>query len=291
MSIRLTVLTAALAGLALSAATASAVTLGHAGGFKYVRTDTPLPLATFDELKAQCGGTWHAVGGGASASGPTIIGQLESSAPFDGADGNVQPDDGWLGGASNLGSVPQKLKTYAICSHATPSYGDIVSDVSEVGSISGAGIGCGPPPQTLGGGIRSFTAPHDTHLLETRPSPDLEEWEGSVYHDAGPAEGEFRVYAICATGMDLAWRHNQQEIESGPTSLTVSTHCSAGTHVTGGGVLIEGTVATAAHSWITTSRPLDGNDPGHVPDDGWTGRAQLGAGADGATAYAVCAAT
>jgi hypothetical protein len=283
---------AALAALGLGGATASAVTLGHAGGLKYVRTQTPLPLASFDALKAQCGGSWDAFGGGASVSGPTITGQLESTAPFDGADGNTQPDDGWRGGASNLGSVPLTLKTYAICSQTAPSYGDTVSPVYDVDSITGSGIVCNAPPWTVGGGIRPFTTPGDTHLLETQPppgTPELSEWDGSIYHDAGPADAELRVYAICAAGMDLERRQGSDEAESTPGSLTVSAHCPAGTHVTGGGILVEaGNNVEARNSWITDPRPFDGNDPGHVPDDGWTGRAQLGSGAAGATTSAVC---
>lgn len=275
------------AGLALGASSASAVTLGHAGGLKYVRTTAPLPLAEFDEKKARCGGSWHVFGGGAQLSGPTISGQLESITPFDGNDGNAQPDDGWLGAASNLGSVPLTLKSYAVCSHTNPDYGQITSQTFAVDSLSGAGTGCEAPPFAVGGGIRSLTAPGNTHLVYTDPDPGLSEWEGGVYVDAGPADAEFRVYAICAAG-DVSWEGESEEVESGPTSLEVSATCPAGTHVTGGGIAVDATVANAENSWINTSRPFDGNDPGHVPDDGWSGRAQLSVGADGATAYAVC---
>jgi hypothetical protein len=164
-----------LAALALAGATASADTLGHAGGLKYVRATAPLPLAGFEALNAGCGGSWHVFGGGAQISGPTISGQLESTAPHDGADGNAQPDDGWLGAASNLGSAPQTLKTYAICSHTNPEYSDITAQTGAVHSISGAGIACDAPPWTVGGGIRSFTAPGNTHLVYTDPSQDLAE--------------------------------------------------------------------------------------------------------------------
>jgi hypothetical protein len=282
-----------LAGLALGASTASAVTLGHAGGLKYVRTTTPLPLAGFEEKKARCGGSWHVFGGGAQLSGPTISGQLESTTPFDGGDGNAEPDDGWLGAASNLGSVPLTLKTYAICSHTNPDYGNTTAPLGDVGSVTGAGLICGPGPETVGGGIRPFAAPGDTHLIETRPppgNPELSEWDGSVHEDAVTGDAQLRVYAVCTTGMDLTWRHEYQEIEGGPASVDVSADCPSGTHVTGGGVLVElGSNTQAAASWINTSRPLDDNDPGHVPDDGWTASAQVAAGADGASAYAVCA--
>lgn len=279
----------ALSGLGLGASTASGVTLGQAGGLKYVRTTTPLPLASFDELKARCGGSWHAFGGGASVSGPTISGQLESTTPFDGNDGNAQPDDGWLGAASNLGSVPLTVKTYAICSHTNPDYGQITSQTFAIDSMSGAGIVCDAPPFAVGGGIRSFTASGNTHLVYTEPDPGLAEWEGGVYVDAGPADAEFRVHAICVAGVDVSLESADEEIESGPASVTVNASCPAGTHVTGGGVSIETNVPNAEHSWINASRPLDDADPGHLPDDGWAARAQLSAGADGATAYAICA--
>jgi hypothetical protein len=152
-----------------------------------------LPIAGFDELKAHCGGSWHVFGGGAQPSGPTITEQLESTAPFDGDDANGWLDDGWLGGASNLGSVPQTLKTYAICSHDAPDYPTITSDTGGVGGINGAGQGC--EPQIVGGGIRPSTTPGNTHLLETKPLAELTDWEGSLYQDAGPADAELEVYA------------------------------------------------------------------------------------------------
>jgi hypothetical protein len=280
----------ALSGLGLGGATASAVTLGQVGGLKYVRTNAQLPLASFDDRKARCGGPWHVFGGGAAVTGPTISGQLESTAPFDGGDGNAQPDDGWLGAASNLGSVPLDLKTYAICSHTNPDYGQITSQTFAVDSISGGGIGCEAPPWTVGGGIESLTAPGNTHLVYTEPDPGLAEWAAGVYVDAGPADAEFRVHAICA-GVDASWEHEEEEIESGPASISLDAGCPAGTHVTGGGIAIETNVAGAEHSWINTSRPFDGNDAGHVPDDGWRARAQLSASANGASAFAVCAET
>jgi hypothetical protein len=291
-STALTVTLVALSGLGLSAATASAVTLGHAGGLKYVRTTTSLPLAAFDEKQARCGGSWHVFGGGAQLSGPTISGQLESIAPFDSSDANALPDDGWLGAASNLGSVPLTLKTYAICSHENAEYGDITIHTENVDSISGGGVICNGPPWTVGGGIQSFTAPGDTHLLDTLPPPTTPQpwaWEASSYHDAGPEDGELRVHAICTPGVDLAWRHRSEEAESTPGPLSATADCPAGTHVTGGGILADvGSNVQAASSWIADSRPLDDNDPGQVPDDGWTGSVQLAAGAGGADAYAVC---
>jgi hypothetical protein len=278
-----------LGALVLSGATASAVTLGQAGGLKYVRTSTSVPLAGFEDRTARCGGTWHAFGGGAQLSGPTISGQLESTAPYDGDDGNAQPDDGWLGEASNLGSVPLTLKTYAICSHTSPDYGQATSQTFAVGSISSASTSCGAPQRAVGGGIRSLTEPGNTHLVHTLPSADLAEWEGGVYADAGPPDSAFRTYLICTGAMDVSFESQEEEIESGPAALTVSANCAGGTHVSGGGASIEATVANSENSWINTSRPFDGNDAGHVPDDGWTARVQLGTGAQGASAYAVCA--
>jgi hypothetical protein len=266
---------------------AATITLGHAGGLKYVRTQAELPIAGFDELKAHCGGSWHVFGGGAQPSGPTITEQLESTAPFDGDDANGWLDDGWLGGASNLGSVPQTLKTYAICSHDAPDYPTITSDTGGVGGINGAGQGC--EPQIVGGGIRPSTTPGNTHLLETKPLAELTDWEGSLYQDAGPADAELEVYAICTGGMDLIERAKTRDAESGPTSAEVSVRCPSGTHVTGGGSDIHADkFQDAAASWLTDTRPFDGNDPGAVPDDGWTARAQLAAGGDGVSAYAVC---
>jgi hypothetical protein len=288
-STALAVTLAALAGLGLSGATASAVTLGQAGGLKYVRTGTSVSLGGFEDRNARCGGAWHVFGGGVSISGPTISGQLESTAPFDGDDANGHPDDGWLGEVSNLGSVPLTLKTYAVCSHASPDYGQATSQTFAVGSISSASTSCGAPQRAVGGGIRSLTVPGNTHLVHTLPSADLAEWEGGVYADAGPPDAAFRTYEICAGGVDASFESQDEEIESAPASAAVSADCPGGTHVTGGGASIEATIANSRNSWINTSRPFDGNDPGHVPDDGWTARVQLGAGADGVSAYAVCA--
>jgi hypothetical protein len=287
-STALAVTLVALSGLGLGGATASAVTLGQAGGLKYVRTSTSVPPG-FDDRNARCGGAWHVFGGGAELSGPTISGQLESTSPFDGNDANSHPDDGWLGEASNLGSVPLTLKTYAICSHTNPDYGQATSQTFAVDSISGASTSCEGPQLAVGGGIRSLTEPGNAHLVHTLPSPELTEWEGGVYADAGPPDSGFRTHLICAGGVDVSFVSEEEEIEAGPGSLTASADCPGGTHVTGGGASIEATIANSENSWINTSRPFDDNDAGHVPDDGWTARAQLGAGANGASAYAVCA--
>jgi hypothetical protein len=91
------------------------------GDYRYRAKSKPVDPGYPPGVKASCGGKhWHVVGGGASLTG-TADNQLTSNGPFDGGDADKAPDDGWKA-LAYIDALDVKLKAYAVCRRAEPSY-------------------------------------------------------------------------------------------------------------------------------------------------------------------------
>ena len=75
-----------------------------------------------------------------------------------------------------------------------------------------------------------------------------------------------------------------EAIDDAHTPFTVKAQCPHGTHVTGGGLYDEG-----GSDRIFASKPLDGSDADHKPDDGWRGTAFPEQDSEDVTTVAICA--
>jgi hypothetical protein len=87
------------------------------GNYKVVHT-SPMPLPDHSQVTAvaTCPKRSHVSGGGVRITGLDNGLEVAGSTAFDGADGNVTPDDGWQGTANDddTGS-PETMQTFAIC--------------------------------------------------------------------------------------------------------------------------------------------------------------------------------
>jgi hypothetical protein len=96
--------------------------------------------------------------------------------------------------------------------------------------------------------------------------------------------GETRAWAICAAGRTV-YRSHTSKLREGHAA-TAKARCRRGTNVVGGGNYITGANDDAT---LQATRPFDGGDADHKPDDGWRVKAfNLRDGRKDLTAYAMC---
>src|SRR5687767_6829080 len=76
-------------------ATAHAGEVETFGGYKYVVEERFIEPGTTRAVTAECPGKTHVVGGGGESGGGFGDTFISSSFPFDGADRDSKPDDGW----------------------------------------------------------------------------------------------------------------------------------------------------------------------------------------------------
>ena len=226
-----------------------------AAAYRVALVLTPSALSFNEKIKAfpvaasparatgsvECAKGTHVFGGGVSANagGQALV----ASFPFDGADGDKKPDDGWRVKVDNRGAATtarvaavcgERLPTYRTRSFtAAPSDETTSSAICKAGHVTGGGVDFAPPQ---GHGLINDTFPG---------APG--EW--AVFVDnytshALPA----KAYATCAQG--------QFRTVGGPFSPVapfgvqdVSAKCPGGKQATGGGVLNE------ANSGRTITRP------------------------------------
>ncbi len=101
---------------------------GGAGGFytyavcirgqdlRYVKRG-PIAISAGQSLgrRIGCKENEHVVGGGARMTGPADLGRLVSTFPYDDADADAVPDDGWQIRVYNLSGLDRQVTAFAIC--------------------------------------------------------------------------------------------------------------------------------------------------------------------------------
>jgi hypothetical protein len=113
-------LAAAVAIMAVSiTGTAIAGGGGGGGGFIYRSDAHQINANTQASESVRCPAGTHVVGGGTSGTAGFESGSgqmVNSSHPFDGGDGNNQPDDGWTGRVDNFQNAGNEfIAVHAIC--------------------------------------------------------------------------------------------------------------------------------------------------------------------------------
>jgi len=271
--------------LAGSSQAATTQTLGTVGGLKYVRADGTLPQTvgtrTGDYLNAYCGSVWTATGGGVAAGGDpgaTFMSALDVGkyGVYGGAWHAVQPD--------------RSMSLYGICAKT----GTVTADTRYTNfpappSTAGFKVGCAAG-HVLGGGVEG---PYlDSHVGASVPIdgsdadkvPD-DGWRGSSSLLTGSSK-IMLIHYVCATGPTPTYRTTKTQVPAGYDS-TLKVGCKNSQHVTGGGTIISGPVSD---SHVSVSRPIDGPDADHIPDDGWLAKVSNDGGGPTYTAKlaAVC---
>lgn len=138
-------------------------------------------------------------------------------------------------------------------------------------------IACGRRWHATGGGGRLKGPVSEVRLQETQPrdvaaglpSGDGNDEPDDAWSVAGRGhEDKLIAYGICSREGDLRYRTKAAPDDSIP-SRSAKVGCGGPKwHVLGGGAII-----APNNSWIASSHPFDGNDPGKKPDDGWAVKA------------------
>jgi hypothetical protein len=263
------VLAGVLAGAALLAlpapSPAATITLGKAGGLKYVRGETTVAAAsgtkTTATTKAGCGRRWRTGSVGAAITGDAGVSALSQ----------LKPDTrATYGGGFHAAQPDQTLYAYAVCTKS-----DGISSNAQVQQFAPAPAALGVTSNcteghVIGGGAIA-TAPLDESFVNTTmpvDGTDADEIPDDGWRafqqllDGTGVNGV--VYDICRKGPAPRYRSASEEVDAF-APLTLKARCNGG-HVIGGGVFVSGP-ADDAH--VVASVPYDSADPDLVPDDAW----------------------
>jgi hypothetical protein len=94
-----------------------AAVCARAGSYRYVQSSLiSVPDNSQVGTTATCPSGTVVTGGGMNETGQSLGVEVGDSFPFDGADADTTPDDGWQANANNDGTgSAQKMQTFAIC--------------------------------------------------------------------------------------------------------------------------------------------------------------------------------
>jgi len=115
-------------------------------------------------VKAKCPDGTRVASGGAGLNGAASDSHLDSSYPFDGADGDSKPDDGWKARAFNAASTRARLRLSVQCVERPLAYRDFEA---ETGGILFAP--CPASGHALAGGIDAAGTPGVGHINSAYP--------------------------------------------------------------------------------------------------------------------------
>jgi hypothetical protein len=271
-------------GVAGPSQAATTQTLGTVGGLKYVRADGTLPQTvgtrTGDFVQAYCGSVWTATGAGVAVGGDPSVSFLSAT---------DVGKYGVYGGGWHALQPDQKLSVYGICAKtatvtADTRYANFPTPPSSVGFTTGCAAG-----HVLGGGVEG---PYlDSHVGASMPvdGPDADKvpgdgWRGSSAALSGSSP-IMLIHYVCGTGPTPKYRSTKTQVLPGEKG-TLKVGCRNSQHVTGGGALVSGPVSDGHTS---ASRPIDGPDADHIPDDGWLATVSNDSGsAETAKVTAIC---
>jgi hypothetical protein len=280
----------AAAGFALVAAPADASKLGSSGGFTYAKKSADLPdtfgaTATSNALEAHCPKGSEPVGGGTSVTGAAGGSYVSMTGP---------EKTGWSSGGWHYNLPVEKVTAWGICSERKSKV-RVSSQVVNVagGSAGTSAVSCGQDA-VVGGGARPTTRPEEFWLNRSEPQdtgadaddkPD-DAWFGSIWHQAGffpPID--VSIDAVCMEDVKPTYRV-QGVAFSTQTVIDQTIACPKKKSVVGGGPSVSG---PASQTHVVVTAPVDTDDRGKVPDDGWTITVSNPAAAEiDVVVYAVC---
>ena len=261
---------AATVGLALTAAPAHAAELGSEGGFTYVKNsknlgDTTDGSTAAKELEAHCPDGAVPTGGGTSISGDPHASYVAASGP---------KQKSWLSSGWHSNTEAAKVTSWGICTEKKGK----VRVASEVVNVAGGTAGSSAVPcgqdAAVGGGVRPALGIAEWWLTTTYPQdggadsdekPD-DQWFSVIWHQTGffpPLD--VSIYAVCMEDTKVSYKANGVAFST-QVLVTASVECPNSKSVAGGGAAL-GPPASQAH--VVKTQPIDSDDKGKVPDDGW----------------------
>jgi hypothetical protein len=136
-------------------------------------------------------------------------------------------------------------------------------------------IWCGSGRRVTGGGAKlggdaaakflEASLPRDVYLgYGDADDVHDDSWDASGY---GPDGESVTAFGICLrpADFDAGLKYVYRDVpDSSNGNRSAKVACGGGYHAVGGGGLI-----APSESWINSSYPVDGGDPGRTPDDGW----------------------
>jgi hypothetical protein len=277
-------------GLVASPAAAE-FNLGTVDGLTYMQSDgLPSPLPTPPATlfaSAQCPAGTRVVGGGATTASATPSGTnefwLSRTRPFDGADADHRPDDGWLGRGFNRFGTAKNFGAYAICFGGAVRYG-----VGRVSAQSGSGMAtrarCPSGTHVSGGGAALSGNADKGYLNASFPldGGDADTvaddgWRARAFNRSGTRK-TLTVYTTCTN-----FNPQYQSVPVTGTDLLTSFACAGGAHGMEGGIKPSGAPSEA---FLTTLYPYAGTT--NPPDAGFVLGAHALGGSTGFLIYDIC---
>ena len=219
-------------------------------------------------VSSACPAGSHVLGGGQYVFAATNDSIVHSSAPFDGADRDAIPDDGWRSRIDSFNGAHNTLTEYAICSTKQPVYRAKSVTLHAPGQPL-LRSQCPASDSVLGGGVYIGPGYSSAYITSSDPAEGAS-WEGhAVAGLAGVPSQEVTDWAICAPVQPIYRRAYSLAPHSDFGEAAAS--CPAGTRVVGGGVRTPDFGPNGQEDDVrpTISSPYDGPDANFVPDNGW----------------------
>jgi len=254
----------------MTALIAPAAASAGPGGLSYVTKQKVSHPGDFTQAEAECPEGEKVLGGGVWATGGYGRQHLHATAIWS-TDWPEAGLDSWLGMVVNRTPKPRrvapKVKPVAVRTTVICGEGGFinVSDVVEIqpgtqGDLWGGGC---PSGTAISGGGILLGGSDVVRVTQTYPLPH-DGWFASGYHPGANFPALSDISGICAPGR---YSYPMKTKTVGPHDQgRVQQRCPNGTHVTGGGVWVDGDKKTA---YVNSSYPRDLNDADNAPDDAW----------------------
>jgi hypothetical protein len=237
-----------------------------------------------------------AVTGGGFLTGAGNFGEasVSTALPYDDADPNEIPDDGFKSVITNFIDSPRLIESHAVCKRGDWGGGQSKaalgtahglkyvygSAILPATSAASATASC-PKKMSVTGGGGTLSGPAADEFLNSSSPVDLDDG-GAVPDDGWQVYGyngdsvlhAITAYAVCTKGAGkgkaaakgLGSSHGLTYVRHTVDVGVGTVACPGGSSVTGGGGFITGASSDAR---LISSISLDGNDAHKVPDDFW----------------------
>jgi hypothetical protein len=255
--------------LGLSAGPAHAAKLGKSGGFTYMKESGLLQgtgATNSTDVDVACPAGQESTAGGSATTGPPATAYLNTS----GKVGERQ----WYTEGWHASPAAAKVVGWAICTKKK----DQVEQGSEPETVDPAPASgteaafCEEGSFLTGGGVRAVGDEDDFWINAINPIDGPGDLDSEVddgfrawLHHREGGSTTMITDIVCMTGIDPAYRVEFKDTDN--EVVKVKATCPGQRVVVGGGAYASG-AASAAH--VSRSAPIDGDDEGKIPDDGWS---------------------
>ena len=254
-----------------AASSAQAVVIGSEGGFTYTTNSSKLATSPPDspqarEVEARCPNGEVPAGGGNSVSGDPLSSYVSATGPL---------EKSWLAGGWHVDVPRSHITAWAICTQKRSKV-RVSTEVAE--AVAGGTAGSAAPTCAKGsvvsGGVRPESGIQEWWLNTSYPQdggadaddkPD-DAWLSAIWHLPGffpPVD--VAIDAVCMKDTKPSYKV-QGVAFSTDDVISQSVRCPRTKTAVGGGPSVSG---PASQSHVARTRPLDSDDKGEVPDDGW----------------------